>query len=119
MKYFFYSILLLFAANACFAQRQYTITNYTQEQGLPSGTVRGIYKDTTGYLWFTAEGSVARFDGYTYKTYRHNPDKLNSMPGNFLWEARFPKFGDIYFGTKETYFSFDPATESFSAPFGD
>ncbi len=112
-------LVLFFSVCSFSQQRQYTITNYTQENGLPSGTVRGIYKDTTGYLWLTAEGSVARFDGYTYKTYRYNPDKPNGLPGIFLWAAEFPKFGDIYFGTKETYYSFDPATEWFSAPFGD
>lgn len=119
MKHFFQSLLVLVVTHACFAQQQYTFTNYTQEQGLPSGTIRGIYKDTTGYIWLTSEGSIARFDGYTYKTYRHNPDKPNGLPGNFVWEAAFPKFGDIYFGTRETYFSFNPATESFTAPLGD
>ncbi len=107
-----------FLCAAAFAQQQYTITNYTQEQGLPSGTIRGIYKDTTGYIWFTSEGSVARFDGYNYKTYRHNPDVSSSLPKNFVWEGAFPKFGDIYFGMKETNFSFNPASESFTAPFG-
>ncbi len=113
---FSFSLLTL----CVFAQRQYTITNYTQENGLPSGTVRGIYKDTTGYIWLTAEGSIARFDGYTYKAYRYNPDKPNGLPSSFFWDARFPKFGDIYFGSRDwTYFSFSPATESFSAPLGD
>jgi ligand-binding sensor domain-containing protein len=116
-------ILLLFSfllSTVCaFAQQQYTFTNYTQEQGLPSGTIRGIYKDTTGYIWFTSEGSLARFDGYTYKTYRYNPDVPSGLPGNLVWEGAFPKFGDIYFGTREVFFSFHPATESFTAPLGD
>ncbi len=66
-----YTFLLLTVY--AFAQQQYAFTNYTQEQGLPSATIRGIYKDTTGYIWFTSEGSLARFDGYTYRTYRSNP----------------------------------------------
>ena len=57
-----------------FAQQQYTFTNYTQEQGLRSGTISGIYKDTTGYLWLTSEEGIARFDGYNFKVFRHNPD---------------------------------------------
>ena len=119
MKYFLHIILFLVTTNACFAQQQYTFTNYTQEQGLPSGTIRGIYKDTTGYLWFTSEGSIARFDGYSYKTYRHNPDLPTSLPVTIVWAGVFPKFGDIYFGTKQNNFSFNAATESFSIPFGD
>jgi hypothetical protein len=62
---FGFSLLVVCA----FAQQQYTFTHYTQEQGLPSGTICGIYKDTTGYIWLTSEGSLARFDGYIFKTY--------------------------------------------------
>jgi len=48
MKYFFHSILVLVLTNACFAQQQYTFSNYTQEHGLPSGTIRGIHKEING-----------------------------------------------------------------------
>ena len=104
-----------------FAQQQYTFTNYTQEHGLPSGTIRGIYKDTTGYLWLTTEEGVARFDGYSFKVYRHNPDDSASLPSNIAWYGAFPQFGDIYFETEPRYCKFNPATESFSynLPFGD
>ena len=57
-----YSFLLLTVC--AIAQQQYIITNYTQEQGLPSGTISGIYKDTTGYVWPTGEEGVSRFDEY-------------------------------------------------------
>jgi Two component regulator propeller len=109
---------LLFTVCA-FAQQQYTFTNYTQEQGLPSGTISGIYKDSTGYIWFTSEGSLAWFDGYTYKTYRYNPAAPTGLPSITFWEAAIPKYGDIYFGDQESYISFNPANESFSYPFGD
>jgi hypothetical protein len=112
---FSFSLLTLCA----FAQQQYTFTNYTQEQGLPSGTIRGIYKDTTGYIWFTSEGSLSRFDGYTDKTYRYNPDIPTGLPGAAFWEAAFPKYGDIYLSDKESYLYFNPAIESFSSPLGD
>lgn len=101
------------------AQQQYTLTQYTQDDGLPSGTVRGIFKDTTGYIWFISEGSIARFDGYTFKPYRHNPDKPNSLPVDFGWDAAFPKLGDYYFATRQSYFRFVPTTETFNFPFGD
>jgi ligand-binding sensor domain-containing protein len=79
MKHLFHSILVLVLTNACFAQQQYTFINYTQEEGLPSGTIRGIYKDTAGYLWLTSEEGVARFDGYNFKVFRHNPDDSTSL----------------------------------------
>lgn len=105
----------------CFAQQQYNITNYAQEQGLAFGAIRGIYKDTTGYLWLTSEGGAARFDGYNFKTFRYNPDVSNSLPKDFSWNAALPKFGDIYFGTDHGFCLFNPASQSFTyrLPCGD
>ncbi|MEO5570759.1 MAG: hypothetical protein ABIT08_05850 [Bacteroidia bacterium] len=53
MKFLFSFILSLVLTATCFAQQQYTFTNYTEEQGLSSGTIRGMFKDNTGYLWLT------------------------------------------------------------------
>ena len=121
MKHFLYSILLLVVYHVCFAQQQYTITNYTQEQGLPSGTIRGIYKDTTGYIWLTSEEGIARFDGYNFKVFRHNPDDSTSLPGNVTWLGAFTQFGDIYLETSGRFCKYNPSTESFTykLPFGD
>ena len=104
-----------------YSQQKYTFTTYSQEQGLPSGNIRGIYKDTTGYLWLTSEEGVARFDGYNFKIFRHNPVDSTSLPSDIAWYGAFPRFGDIYFETAQKYCKFNPATESFSykLPFGD
>ncbi len=114
---FIFSFLTLF----CFAQQKYTFINYTQEQGLPSGTIRGIYKDTTGYLWLTSEEGVARFDGYNFKVFRHNPDDSISLPSDIAWYGAFPRYGDIYFETSGKFCKYNPATTAFTfqLPFGD
>ncbi len=104
-----------------FAQQQYTITNFTQEQGLQSGTISGIYKDTTGYIWLTSEEGVARFDGYNFKVFRHLPGDSTSLPNDIAWYGAFPRYGDIYFETQGKFCKYNPATASFTfkLPFGD
>ena len=105
----------------CFAQQQYTFTNYTQEQGLSSGTISGIYKDTTGYLWLMSEEGVSRFDGYNFKVFRHNTDDSTSLPDNLATQAIFSDRGDIYIYTSSGIRIYDPKTLSFrhSPLFGD
>ncbi len=39
------------------------------EDGLPQHTVNDIVKTTDGYLWIGTEGGLARFDGFTFKTF--------------------------------------------------
>lgn len=111
----------LLLAVCAFAQQQYTFTNYTQEEGLPSGTISGIYKDTTGYVWLTGEEGVARFDGYTFKVFRHHPEDSTSLPSDIAWYGAFPRYGDVYFETQGRFCKYDPASESFTfkMPFGD
>lgn len=121
MKIFLHVILLLFLTNTSFAQQQYTFTNYTQEQGLPSGTIIEIHKDTTGYLWVTSEEGVARFDGYNFKVFRHNPDDSTSLPNNIARYATLSDRGDIYILTDAKIQLYDPGTLSFKSSyiFGD
>ncbi len=41
----------------------------TDEDGLPSMEVYGVYQDTKGYIWFATELGVCRYDGNSFKTY--------------------------------------------------
>lgn len=57
----------------------YSITNYTDENGLPQNSVKGIATDNLGFIWLTTENGIVRFDGHTFYTY----DKSNSpIPSN-------------------------------------
>lgn len=111
----------IYSAKSVAAHKQYIFTNYTQEHGLPSGTIRGIHKDTTGYIWITSEQGLSRFDGYQFKVFKHHPDDNTSVPLNGSWAAALTKYGDNYFGNRNMYSLYDAATETFSHdfPFGD
>ncbi len=119
MKRFFYFILLLIIPAVSFAQQQYTFTNYTQEQGISSGSILGMFKDTTGYLWLYSEEGISRFDGYNFKTFRHNPDDSTSLANNSVWTGNMTIKGDIYFETNSGFQVYDPITESFSKSFSN
>ena len=120
-RFSFFTFIFSLLTILCFSQQQYTITNYTQEQGLPSGTIWGIYKDTTGYIWITSEEGIARFDGYNFKVFRHNPDDSTSLPGNIAQYAALNDRGDIFILSGSRFRLYDPGTLSFklSSIFGD
>ena len=40
----------------------YTITNYTEENGLPSNKVRSLYVDSKGYVWIGTNKGIATLD---------------------------------------------------------
>jgi hypothetical protein len=113
---FFYSCMLFFATIATsFAQQDYTFTTYSEEQGLPSGSINMMFKDANGFLWLWGARSVARFDGYNFKIFRHNPDDTTSLPNNTIVNAFGIPNGDIYINFEaETRRFYDPQKSSFT-----
>ncbi|AXY75606.1 hypothetical protein D3H65_17200 [Paraflavitalea soli] len=44
-------------------------THYDDEQGLPSNDITGFFEDHQGYLWFTTQFGLVRFDGREFRTW--------------------------------------------------
>ena len=61
---------------------EYHFKNYDNKQGLSHNTVFCALQDKRGFMWFGTTEGLNRFDGYTFKVYRHNPDIPNSLPGD-------------------------------------
>lgn len=51
------------------------IVRFTTEQGLSQGFVTCLAQDRTGYIWVGTMNGLNRFDGYSFKSYKH--DELN------------------------------------------
>lgn len=71
MKSIFYIVLtFLFLSINSWSQQVYH-ENITQESGLPNENVYDIYKDSKGYIWFTTDEGLVRYNGYNYKLYKN------------------------------------------------
>ncbi|MGE5625787.1 MAG: two-component regulator propeller domain-containing protein [Bacillota bacterium] len=86
----------------------------SMEDGLSNNEVKGFVQDSQGYLWISTGDGLNRYDGYTFKIFRHNQNDPSSLSGNYirsicedkqgrLWIAPFPNGLDLY----------DPQTETF------
>jgi signal transduction histidine kinase/ligand-binding sensor domain-containing protein len=49
-------------------EHRYTHVAWTQADGLPSGQVRAIAQDQTGFLWLGTDSGLVRFDGMRFET---------------------------------------------------
>jgi ligand-binding sensor domain-containing protein len=47
----------------------YQLKNYNVKDGLPSSEVYAMMQDASGYLWFTTDMGVSRFNGYEFKNF--------------------------------------------------
>src|SRR5262245_57773932 len=65
------TVLALACTSAVDAQSKkqladYTVTTWTDKDGLPSGRVRALAQDQRGYLWLGTDNGVIRFDGIRF-----------------------------------------------------
>jgi Histidine kinase/Y_Y_Y domain/Two component regulator propeller len=58
--------------------QQYSYVHYDVKDGLPSKRVYSMCQDKDGFMWFTTDNGVCRFDGSEFKTFTTE----NGLPDN-------------------------------------
>ena len=81
--------------------------------GLSQGMVNAIVQDRYGFMWFATKDGLDRYDGYTFKSYRHDPLDSNSLRDSHVLALLEDRKGRLWVGTNKGLDHFDPATEVF------
>ena len=69
------------------------------DDGLPQMSVIDIAKDHRGFMWFATTDGVARYDGYDFVTFRHDPADPLSLPTNTVNTIDLDSAGLLWVGT--------------------
>lgn len=99
MKRAFLFLFFLQAA-AIFLPAQGRFRQYTTEDGLPQNSVFAITQDKQGFLWFGTQDGLARYDGYSFVSYKPDPADSSSLPGNSVKCMLCDKAGNLWVGTR-------------------
>ena len=85
-----------------------------QNQGLSNNYCRVLLEDSQGFIWVGTTDGLNRYDGHSFKTYKHDPEDSLSLSGNYIWSLYEDRYGYIWVGTFGKGLNrFDPRTESF------
>src|SRR5580658_5955036 len=68
---------------------------YTTVDGLAADTINGILADSRGFLWFSTNEGLSRFDGYQFVTY----GPAQGLPHRFIESMTESRSGDLWIGT--------------------
>jgi diguanylate cyclase (GGDEF)-like protein len=90
-----------------------TFARLAVEQGLSQNTVQVILQDATGFLWFGTEEGLNRYDGYTVRAFKHDPQDPRSLPDNTVSALHVDQAGRLWVGTDSGLSLFDRGSESF------
>ena len=77
------AIILLLAYISGYAHR-YMFKHLEVADGLSSNTVYSIYQDRDGFMWFGTRNGLNRYDGYTFRVFRHLNNDPYSLPDNVV-----------------------------------
>ncbi|MBX2842703.1 MAG: hypothetical protein KTR26_13110 [Flammeovirgaceae bacterium] len=114
LKYYHIIFLTLFIQNGFFAigQDQFFIKSYDVKQGLSNNFTRNIIQSDNGFIWIATADGLNKFDGYTFKIFKNDPEDPNSISNNNVNQIALDKNGKIWLGTWGGGINvFDPVTE--------
>ena len=92
-------------------QPSFATRHLSTDQGLPSPEVYDILKDRQGYLWFSTDNGVSRFNGYSFENFGPKQGLLNNvvffMEEDHAGRIWMPTLsGNVYYFEKDTIYPF-------------
>ena len=82
-------------------------------QGLSQTRVAQIMQDDEGFIWFGTQHGVNRFDGYSFRVFKHDIGRADSLSGVFIYALFNDSSGRVWVGSDQGLDRFEKETETF------
>jgi hypothetical protein len=82
----FFTLVILFTYSCALAQLvpPDKIRALTTDDGLPQGFVTGFVQDAKGFMWISTQDGLTRYDGRSFKNFRHDEASAASLASNII-----------------------------------
>jgi ligand-binding sensor domain-containing protein/serine phosphatase RsbU (regulator of sigma subunit) len=120
MKYknyilFFIISIITFFNGYVFAQGQIINAElFTIEDGLSQTSIHSVLQDSKGFLWIGTQDGLNKYDGYSFKTFKNEPNDTTSISNNYIHCLFEDSQGDIWVGTNLGLNKYDRYTNTFT-----
>ena len=85
----------------------------TEHGGLSQNTVFAALQDRKGFLWIATGDGLNRYDGYSCKVFRHNPNDSTTISAHQILSIVEDSDGNIWCGTVKEINRYIPQTGTF------
>lgn len=112
-------IIILLLSVICFlpmtvsAQQNYIFTHLKSDVGLPHQQVESMAFDQDGLLWVGTRNGLAKYDGYSFVAYYHDPDDDMSIPHNFIRNIFVDSDNNVWIGSDKEVCCYQRDTDDF------
>ncbi|MDP3642009.1 MAG: two-component regulator propeller domain-containing protein [Bacteroidota bacterium] len=91
-----YLLLLMLCLNPIFLSAQnYPTRHFTMRDGLPSMSIRCVYKDSRGLMWIGTDAGLCTFDGKSFRIFKPS----EGLTANKIWAIAEDEEGNLWFGS--------------------
>ncbi len=87
--------------------------HYGSEEGLSQSSAQVITQDNLGFLWIGTQDGLNRFDGYSFKVFRPDPNDPNALRSGEILSIYNDGGGALWIGTDAGLHRYDPLTGKF------
>jgi len=114
IRWFVLVTLLLTCRCGICQVKDYPFASLDIQAGLLDNHVNAIFKDSRGYLWFGTMSGLNRYDGYSFKTFRHDDGDSASLTDGYIQHIFEGPEDKLYVVTFNGGLNiYDPLTERF------
>lgn len=93
---------------------RFLFENISIEKGLSSRSVYCISKDEAGFMWFGTDDGLNRYDGYNFKSFKHNQNDSLSISNSRINCLCVSTKHKIWIGTDKGLNIYNPINETFT-----
>lgn len=94
--------------------RVLTFSHIDINNGLSHNQVNCIFKDSHGFIWFGTMSGLDRYDGNSFKIFKHSINNPNALNDNFIKEIVEDPQGKLWVFTRLYCNIYNPEKESFT-----
>ena len=105
------SLLSFLCANSQNSNLRFNHTGISNN--LSNKNIASILQDHNGFLWIATANGLNRFDGYSYKVYKHKANGPNSLPDDSVIDIYEDSEKNLWLGTSAGICRYLPEKDSF------
>ncbi len=111
----FFLILVIVSTNIFSQSSNLKFTHITTDDGLSQSNVRAIIQDNLGFIWLGTFDGLNKYDGYSFKIFKTDPNDSTSLKNNSLLSLCEDSEGLMWIGTNQGLCIFDRKVDRFKS----
>lgn len=94
-------LVFFFLSTSIMKAQSVEFSHLTINDGLSQNAVHSIAQDKKGFMWFGTKDGLNRYDGQSFKVFRHNPDDSTTISDNNILALHLDRRGWLWAGTQQ------------------